>query len=723
MNFKALKFGGGVERVPLPLKNGYHNLKNLILKSFIVVFFAFVGVFGVLNQKSKMLYEIKQTSYFSMQLQLINNHISKLKNDIFRDKFYLYFDNDIINKEIKKIDMLFNIALSGKDFKKNQHKDIFFALKNEKKRFEKLKSSIYEFLRYNAPIKNSSMYLSRILEKSFDTFNMNNKKDRDTILLFSKSEDSIFFNINTSNNAFMKNILNYNKKLYQLSKNIKDSKKRELIEVFRANLGVFTKSFPILQKDLNTILTLPIENNIKKILKRHTQKSLKEEEKIDKIFNFILILYLFSITVILFFIFHTEKENLKLKKISKKLYLSTITDKLTGLSNRTCYKKDKKTFKNPSLILININDFKDINNLYGTDFGDKVLQILSKKIDSLSKGIKSAKIYRVGADDFGILSEFQGKNKLIKKVLQILHEINNTIFEIDNHSIDISISIGVSYNQPKLLECADIALKKVKLSYTTMYQIYKDDFNTAKNLEKNLEILSRLKKALLEHRVIPYFQPIVNLNSGKIVKYEALVRLIKKDGEVLSPFYFLDIAKKAKLISKITEIILLASLKKIREESVYISVNIPNSNMTDIKIRDKIINILELNKDITNHLTFELLESEEMMSYKQISEFITLVKKYNCKISIDDFGSGYSNFEELLRLNIDTLKIDGTLIKNIDKDKTSQIITKTILEFTKKTDIELIAEFVHSKEVAQKLQEIGIKFAQGYYFGKPAPNI
>ncbi len=97
MNFQSLKFGGGTERAPLPLKHGNHNLKNLILKSFIVIFFAFVGVFGVLNQKSKMLYEIKQTSYFSMQLQLINNHISKLKNDIFRDKFYLYFDNDIIS--------------------------------------------------------------------------------------------------------------------------------------------------------------------------------------------------------------------------------------------------------------------------------------------------------------------------------------------------------------------------------------------------------------------------------------------------------------------------------------------------------------------------------------------------------------------------------------------------------------------------------------------------
>ena len=118
-------------------------------------------------------------------------------------------------------------------------------------------------------------------------------------------------------------------------------------------------------------------------------------------------------------------------------------------------------------------------------------------------------------------------------------------------------------------------------------------------------------------------------------------------------------------------------------------------------------------------LIFELLESEEIENYSQVEEFINTVKSYGCKVAIDDFGSGYSNFNRILNLNIDYLKIDASIIKNILNDKTSETIVKFIIDLTRDMNIKTIAEFVHSKEIFEKVKELGIDYSQGFYISEP----
>lgn len=122
-------------------------------------------------------------------------------------------------------------------------------------------------------------------------------------------------------------------------------------------------------------------------------------------------------------------------------------------------------------------------------------------------------------------------------------------------------------------------------------------------------------------------------------------------------------------------------------------------------------------------VTFEILESEKIESYDEVGAFIDTVKSLGAKISIDDFGSGYSNFEHILRLNVDYIKIDSSMIKNIDSDKNSQIIVETIVGFAKKLDIKTIAEYVHTEEVYNKVKELGVDMSQGFYFAPPLQNI
>jgi EAL domain-containing protein (putative c-di-GMP-specific phosphodiesterase class I) len=139
-------------------------------------------------------------------------------------------------------------------------------------------------------------------------------------------------------------------------------------------------------------------------------------------------------------------------------------------------------------------------------------------------------------------------------------------------------------------------------------------------------------------------------------------------------------------------------------------------------MNDEIVNFIihEFKQEKFAHkISFEILESEGIENFVQIEHFIKQVKEYGATISIDDFGTGYSNFEYLMKLNFDYLKIDASMIKNIDKDKKSQLVTKTIVEFSRKMGVKTIAEFVSSKAIYTKVQELGIDYAQGYYLGEP----
>ena len=130
-------------------------------------------------------------------------------------------------------------------------------------------------------------------------------------------------------------------------------------------------------------------------------------------------------------------------------------------------------------------------------------------------------------------------------------------------------------------------------------------------------------------------------------------------------------------------------------------------------------NYWSLNNGKANNIVFELLETEGIENYNEVKTFISDIKKFGCKVAIDDFGSGYSNFSHILNLNVDYIKIDASIIKNIVEDKNSEYIAKLIVDFSNRVGVKTIAEFVHSKEVFEKVKDLGVDYSQGYYFSEP----
>ncbi|MDZ7817377.1 MAG: EAL domain-containing protein [Aliarcobacter sp.] len=196
------------------------------------------------------------------------------------------------------------------------------------------------------------------------------------------------------------------------------------------------------------------------------------------------------------------------------------------------------------------------------------------------------------------------------------------------------------------------------------------------------------------------------------------MRLIDNDGVYISPIHFLDLAKKNKLYLQLTKIILDKTFEKFENLNCQVSINISVQDILNKSVYDTIIDKLKKYK-LGDKIVFEIIESEGIENFQEVLEFIKEVKSLGAKISIDDFGTGYSNFEYLMKLKVDYIKIDASMIKNIDTNENSRLVTQTIIEFARKMNIKTIAEYIHSENVYNVVKNLGVDYCQGYYFGEP----
>ena len=404
-------------------------------------------------------------------------------------------------------------------------------------------------------------------------------------------------------------------------------------------------------------------------------------------------------------------------------------DTLTTYPNRRKLLSDLKTFGLPILLLINIDDFKEINDVFGPKIGDMVLKGLGIKIKDLLEDTDCI-IYKLAADEFAVVMESKemriSRVGLSKLAENLTSQIAKQDFQFLGNEIRLRVTIGISDSRiggiQSLLAQADMALKTAKVQHNP-YLFFTQTIDTRENYQKNITWLGILANAIDEDRIVPFYQPIINQNSGKIEKYECLARLKTKEGEIINPIHFLDIAKKARLYTNITQIVFIKAAKFFNNKNYDFSINISIDDMQDPETVSIILEILQKYPNIENRVIFEILESDSIVDVPQIYTFIQLVKAYGCKIAIDDFGSGYSNFENIPKLNIDFIKINGELVKNIDSDQQNFLIVENIASFANKLGIKTIAEYVHNKEVYSLIKDLNIHYYQGHYFGEPLVSI
>lgn len=675
---------------------------------FIVIFI------GIVTVASLVYFYITQRNFtknhreFLIALNSLQSSQSHLESSVLLNSLYAYNNEDSVAKTFNETQESLEHLINTNILTYKYYQPVKSEILKLKKKIDNNIIDIQYYTMLNAAIQNSLIFLSRHVEKATE---LNN----DDKYLYIKANKII----KTFANAKNTQDLDYLKqKKYLITSKSSNKVTKKFIDEFNLHSKYIMQKFKPYIKSTKKILNNNIENSIDKIRDDFSKISLNDFYLLDK-FAFILFLgFIFSTILIILLVIKYIKEHLKLLDTTKSLEHSFNYDLLTNLYNRNAFEKHLMTLRKPHIIIVDIDDFKQINDVYGNDFGNKVLKSISAYIKRYIKLSYKANIYRLGSDEFGILFDNINSIHALEICYDLEEKISKHAFMIEPLKLNISVSIA-SNNISPILENADLALKEIKKEKRKKVIEYKESYNLKKNIEENLEIISIIKKALKEDRIVPYFQPIINLETLKIEKYEALVRIIQKDGTVLLPYKFLDISKKTPYYHEITRVMITKTIEIAKAYPYRFSINI---SMADILNKDIVNTMFKCFKEdlhVSSRIDIELLESENLEDTQQVQNFIKRAHSFGSKILIDDFGTGYSNFTYFSNLDVDLIKIDGSIVREITTNERTLHMLKTIHEFSKGMDMQNIAEFVETKEMALLLKEIGVTYAQGYYFVKP----
>ena len=422
-------------------------------------------------------------------------------------------------------------------------------------------------------------------------------------------------------------------------------------------------------------------------------------------------------------------------------YLATYDD-LTGLLNRASFMERLKEWIScageprllGALLLIDIDQFKFINDTYGHVTGDEYLRCIARLLRETvpanhapcagSEGI----ISRLGADEFGIFLAVSSREEGIALAERICKKVEGT--SIGNGVVRSTVSIGIVYypehgsTVKDLFTKADAALYRVRELGQNRYHVYSPEDKDLENIQFRLAWRERIQEALREDRFEIWFQPILDLRSSSITHYETLVRMSDKEGNIILPGLFIDLAETFGLVGSIDRIVAEKAMKCQAElgrggNDLVFSVNVSGKELLDVKYGDFLRSKIRETGADPKRLIFEITETAAVHDMEKAKDFICQLKTMGCKFSLDDFGVGFTSFVYLREMEVDYVKIDGSFIRKLHENFDDQLVVKAIVDVAKGMGIKTVAEFVEDGETLSLLKEFGVDYAQGYHVGRP----
>ncbi len=474
----------------------------------------------------------------------------------------------------------------------------------------------------------------------------------------------------------------------------------------------------------------------KELLKKQEQFKELFMKLVYKILDISLIVVLMVIILTAFVSFYVKKifrdyETI-LKKEREKFYQKSITDKLTGLYNRRYFSEiveqylnlSKRENKNLGIAFLDLDNFKEINDTLGHNYGDKILQVISHRLKNVLR--KSDIVARFGGDEFVIaFYDYKEIDDIDVIIQKILDNIKQPI-KIEDEIFEMSASIGVALypkdgdSAGQLIKNADAAMytaKKKKTSFEFFTREISEEFR------KKVEFKKSIKQAIKNMEFIPYFQPQIDKNE-KLYGSEVLVRW-KKDDKIIYPNDFIPQAIEMGFIDKIDMIVIENSLiqwKKWEAKGYNPGVISCNITMQHVEKTDFLSFIKELlakydfNPEMLN---IEITEQSIMKNPEESVRVFEKIRELGVGVNIDDFGTGYSSLSYLKKLPVDKLKIDKSFIDGVPFERDDVTITTVIIDLAKKFDLKIVAEGVEEKIQRDFLIERGCDYIQGYYYSKP----
>jgi diguanylate cyclase (GGDEF)-like protein/PAS domain S-box-containing protein len=416
----------------------------------------------------------------------------------------------------------------------------------------------------------------------------------------------------------------------------------------------------------------------------------------------------------------------------------TQTDTLTGLPNRMYLHMHLPPLLQSmagadrllSLLYIDIDQFKNVNESRGHVSGDTLIQVVGKRLRAAVAADDI--LVRMGGDEFVIVTPMMPDLSSISAVAKRLIECVQAPIDLQGSAVTVTASIGIgvyptdSMDMESLLKHADIALYQAKEKGRDQFCYFSADMNL--QLSEHVALEQELRRAIGTDQLFVEYQPVVDVYSGALVSFEALVRWNHPDQGLIPPMRFIPVAEKSGLISQLGEDVL---RKVIKQQALWVQDNVPlapvaiNVSPLQLERTDFAVRVHELCLDHgldPKWLHFEVTESSWMQESNKHIVALDTLRSQGSKISIDDFGTGFSNLSYLKQLPVDTLKIDRAFVRNIDVDNSDAAIVKSIIAIAKNLNLDVVAEGVETAAHLAKLREFGCHKCQGYYFSKSIPG-
>ena len=419
------------------------------------------------------------------------------------------------------------------------------------------------------------------------------------------------------------------------------------------------------------------------------------------------------------------------------LHLAT-HDPLTGLHNRREFNailerhlaRAKRYGGEGAVLWMDLDGFKEINDGLGHKVGDELLASLAHRMKSTIR--ESDVLARLGGDEFAILYPNVDSTQVQIAATRLLDAIRRHTANIQGQAIRTTASMGIvlfpehGMQPTELLMQADMAMYRAKEQGRNRFCVYSPEAENLEAPEQRIDWLRLVREALENDGFILYAQPILDLRTDEIARYEILLRLLDRDGNVIPPGAFLDIAEQFGLSGDIDRWVLgrateILSNPEIMEKALSFAINLSPRTMTDKEFLELISDMPALSVIGPVRLVMEITETAAIYNIHVAKDFLRTLRGRGYEFALDDFGMGFSSFYQLKNLDVDYLKIDGSFIRNLSHDPVDKHLVLAMVHLARSLGKQTIAEYVEDQETLDILREIGVDCAQGFHIGRPRP--
>ncbi len=394
------------------------------------------------------------------------------------------------------------------------------------------------------------------------------------------------------------------------------------------------------------------------------------------------------------------------------IYKDYISNQFNYLKLREVLQGDNS---DKSMLILNIKGFSKINFIYGHHTGDAILKMVG---DTLASIDSIEHIYRIYGDEFAVSFATPRLKEVKQAVASHFQEYK---VNLDNTLISLSFYATYALMHEHALENCEYGLMHSKAENGTIVDMNSIDTTIIAKYTQEISVNQKLRLAFVDNRIKPYFQPIYSVKEQKVTKYEALMRVENADGTLMLPAEFLGELQTMYLYSEATKLMIQKSFEAFNANDFEFSINLSFSDIQNEEIELFILAMIKMYPQTAKRCTFELLENETNIHTEKVQTFFQTLRQHGIKIAIDDFGSGYSNYDTIFHFDVDYIKIDGSITQSMLTSEKSFALMESIISVAKRIKLQTIVEFVSSKEIFDAVSQMDVDYLQGYYIGKPAP--